>query len=289
MLARLEGVKPSGSGYVARCPVHDDRHSSLSVSPGRDRAVVFTCHACSAQSDAIVIALGLEPRDVLGARRDGDVVPFRRAGQAESKRPAVVERKPWSVQGFVHVKLRYEDGSKSFVWQQRDGTRGLPEGVKADSLLYGAELLADLPDGATVAVCEGEKAADAVRAVGLPAVATVTGAAGTPSDAVLSQLVRLDPVLWPDNDEPGLGHMRRTAERMVTLGKAPRWVFWEGAPAKGDAADAPPEDRPRLIHEAVVYTPENHSSGTTHLMLADRGNDSLSEDGPSGDDPIHGA
>src|SRR4051812_1308515 len=115
VLSRLQGVKASGDGYVARCPVHEDRHASLSVAGGQDRAVVFNCHACRAASDEIVIALGLEPRDVLGARRNGDVVPFRH-GRMESRRPAVVSRTVYEVQGQHHIRIEYQDGSKSFVW-----------------------------------------------------------------------------------------------------------------------------------------------------------------------------
>ncbi|MGE3271203.1 MAG: AAA family ATPase [Chloroflexota bacterium] len=138
--------------------------------------------------------------------------------------------------------------------------------MKTADLLYGAELLPDLPDGATVAICEGEKAADAVRASGVTAIGTVTGATGAPSVAALRQLARFDVVLWPDNDEAGQGHMQRVAEQLVSLGVTPRMVVWGDAPAKGDAADAPPEDRARLVHEAVSYSPEKLSAGTTHLI-----------------------
>lgn len=58
VLDRLERVKRAGSGYVARCPAHEDRNPSLSVSEGRDGRVLLRCHAgCSAE--AIVAALGL--------------------------------------------------------------------------------------------------------------------------------------------------------------------------------------------------------------------------------------
>lgn len=261
VLARLHGVRESGAGFVAQCPAHEDRHQSLSVGAGQDRAVVFNCHACRAAGDAIVIALGLDPREILGARRNGDVVPFR-ASRSETRRPAVTSRTVYRVEGYEHVRLELEDGSKAFVWRH-EGRNGLPDGVRGEDLLYGAEQLDELADGVTVVLCEGEKASDALRAAGIAAVATVTGAAGTPSATSLERLTRFDVVLWADNDAPGLGHMQRTADRLVGLGTTPRWVVWQHAPAKGDAADAPPEERARLVSEAGTYRPEIHSSGTT--------------------------
>lgn len=269
VLTRLNGVRPSGGGYVARCPAHNDRHQSLSIGPGVDRDVVVTCHACQASADDIVISVGLDPREVLGARANGDVVPFR-PSRAGARRPAVASRTPWNVQGYRHVKVRYEDGSKSFFWEHFDEgaqrwVSGLPKGVRGEDLLYGAEDLAQQPDGAAVVLCEGETAADALRAAGIPAVASVTGASGTPSATALRQLLRFNLVLWRDNDEPGHGHMQRTAERLVSLGHTPRWVIWPNAPAKGDAADAPPEERSALVSAALPYNPEIHSSRTTNL------------------------
>ena len=49
VIAALEarGCKPrrAGKGYQARCPAHDDRTPSLTVSEGSDNRVLLTCHA----------------------------------------------------------------------------------------------------------------------------------------------------------------------------------------------------------------------------------------------------
>jgi hypothetical protein len=59
LLSRLRGVARSGGdGWTARCPAHDDQHSSLSVHH-RDGRWLLKCHAgCECQD--IVEALGLE-------------------------------------------------------------------------------------------------------------------------------------------------------------------------------------------------------------------------------------
>jgi hypothetical protein len=45
LLLKLPGAKKSGSDWSARCPAHDDRHASLSVSPGDDGRLLLLCHA----------------------------------------------------------------------------------------------------------------------------------------------------------------------------------------------------------------------------------------------------
>lgn len=41
ILSRLEGVHGSGKQYSARCPAHDDKRASLSVSVGENGKVLF--------------------------------------------------------------------------------------------------------------------------------------------------------------------------------------------------------------------------------------------------------
>lgn len=57
ILSRLEKVKRQGTGYVARCPAHEDKDPSLSVGTGRS-GILFHCWAgCTA--DSIRVALDL--------------------------------------------------------------------------------------------------------------------------------------------------------------------------------------------------------------------------------------
>ena len=61
VLDRLEGVRKSSAGWIAKCPAHEDRSPSLSVKEGQ-RGVMLRCFAgCSFA--AIVEALGLKQSD----------------------------------------------------------------------------------------------------------------------------------------------------------------------------------------------------------------------------------
>lgn len=62
-LGLLQGVKPNGNGFVARCPAHDDKQQSLAVSEGNDGRILLNCFAgCEARD--IVAAVGLKLKDL---------------------------------------------------------------------------------------------------------------------------------------------------------------------------------------------------------------------------------
>ena len=63
ILNRLEGVKGGHGQYTARCPAHDDRRNSLSVSVGEGGRILLHCHAgCSVRD--IAGAMGLTVKDL---------------------------------------------------------------------------------------------------------------------------------------------------------------------------------------------------------------------------------
>lgn len=65
LLDRLEGVRHSGGKAMARCPAHDDRVASLSVSEGEEGLLLFCQAGC--RTEDVVSALGLEMKDLFAA------------------------------------------------------------------------------------------------------------------------------------------------------------------------------------------------------------------------------
>lgn len=63
LLARLDGVRRAGKGYIARCPAHRDRSPSLSIASGDDGRLLVHCHAGCSIYD-VVSALGLTVSDL---------------------------------------------------------------------------------------------------------------------------------------------------------------------------------------------------------------------------------
>jgi len=73
LLAALGNYRRSGSGYVARCPAHEDRRESLSIGEGSDGRALVKCFAGCDVCD-VVDALGMSLADLMPAspRRIGD-------------------------------------------------------------------------------------------------------------------------------------------------------------------------------------------------------------------------
>ena len=60
----FDGVRPSGQGYAALCPCHDDSDPSLSINEGEDGRVVIYCHARCPTRDILQI-VGLTMADLM--------------------------------------------------------------------------------------------------------------------------------------------------------------------------------------------------------------------------------
>ena len=67
ILERLEGVAARGSNqWIARCPAHEDRHPSLSITDAGDK-VLLKCFA-ECETAAVLDAVGLEWADLYPPR-----------------------------------------------------------------------------------------------------------------------------------------------------------------------------------------------------------------------------
>ena len=256
LAARLAKPKRTRrGGLVALCPAHDDESRSLSVDAGRDGRVLVRCFAgCTAPE--IAAALGMAMRDLMGP---DDTVT------AELPPPARLGRTEYQIRDVdgtvraIHVRVPSGNGHKAFLWKRPDGTDGLDGLATEDLPLYGAHRLREWSADAVLVLAEGEKAADALASAGIPALGTVTGAAGTPSPAVLASLTGRAVLLWADNDGAGREHMARIAAVLDTIA-APGIVAWPDAPPKGDAADFmathTTEDAEALLATAHAWNPD---------------------------------
>lgn len=81
LLSRLDGVRRTGAGrWIAKCPAHDDRAPSLSVttiSKIGDGRILVRCFAeCSIES--VLDAIGLTFKDILPPKRSGHYIARER-------------------------------------------------------------------------------------------------------------------------------------------------------------------------------------------------------------------
>ena len=85
--SRLENVKGSGDKFTARCPCHDDKHNSLSVSQGDNDNILIHCHA-GCLTENIVSTLGFNMSDLFHEAVPDKFLDRRRGkAQQEGKWP----------------------------------------------------------------------------------------------------------------------------------------------------------------------------------------------------------
>ena len=214
----------SGTGFVARCPAHEDHNPSLSVDLS-DGKVLWNCFAGCTQ-DAVGKALGII----------GEPAPPR----TRKKKPAVNTWHYRTVKGADIVVTRRvaKNGKKTFVRS--------PTGNK-DLLL---PLAFEAPaQGAVLLIVEGEKCVDAAKAAGIAHVTTWAGGSKAVARTEWGGIADCHVVLWPDNDGGGVSAMQQLAGILRDQGcrcLIPRPL--SGWPVGHDIADMSPTD----AHERFV-------------------------------------
>ncbi len=207
------GCAPKGAGrnWTSRCPAHEDRNPSLSVSPGsRGRDVVLHCHAGCAPDD-VLAALSLTWTDIAAAAGDGGT---SLAASITDIYPYVDEdgRLLFEVLRLTPKQFRQRrpDGSGGHIWSTAGVRRvlyRLPQVIQAVHL------------GAPIFLVEGEKDANNLqrhldatangRGPGALGVATTTpGGAGkwtaVPDAGTILAGARV--LIIADNDPTGIQH-----------------------------------------------------------------------------------
>lgn len=64
---RLEGVRNHGTGFHARCPAHEDKSPSLTITDGGDRALIICRAGCDTRD--VLEAIGLSWADTFAESR----------------------------------------------------------------------------------------------------------------------------------------------------------------------------------------------------------------------------
>jgi len=217
ILPRLQGVQQTGSGWSALCPAHGDEKPSLSVAVGDDGRVLVHCHA-GCTIDAILKAVDLTLKDLAPERREIAAYPYH-DGRGR----------------LVYQVVRYEP--KDFRMRRPDGQGGWSWSLKGiQRVVY---RLPELQGRARVFFVEGEKDADALVTLGLPATTTPGGAAGW-RDAFADQLVAAgveEVLVVPDNDEAGRKYAQKAAGSLLKRGIKVGVLELPGLLEHGDVSD----------------------------------------------------
>ena len=234
---RLDHVRPCGRNkdgytqYMARCPAHDDRKASLSVSCGQNDVILCHCHAGCTTSD-ILMRLGLEMRDLYP-----DAHADATASQTQKEEEYVYQDdagKPL----LKKTKLRNADGTKTYYWQHRVGDRWEKGRAGMTPPLYGAS---SIKTSDKVFIVEGEKDVQTMQRLGYPCVSLADGASSKWHEEYNDSFAGLTVYILPDNDAPGADYAKMLAGQLIGVAKAVYILdlstIWPDIPAKGDISD----------------------------------------------------
>lgn len=205
VLAKLDDPKSTGpSQWQTRCPAHDDRAPSLSVSEGDDRRVLLHCHAgCSGED--VLTALGLTAADLFEKRN----------GKANGKAREIVATYDYTdAEGkLLYQVVRFEP--KDFRQRKPDGAGGWEWKLgKVEKVPYRLpQVLAAVDAGEKIVIVEGEKDVHALEERGVVATCNA-GGAGKWKPSYSDHLRGANVAIIADADEPGRKHAAEVAESL---------------------------------------------------------------------------
>jgi len=204
ILSRLSGVRRSGSGWLARCPAHEDRNPSLSICQVNGKTLL-NCHAgCDPQ--AVVEAVGLTLSDLFenSPKGNGPVAMYDYSDEAGKLLFQVCRFEPKT------FRQRRPDGNGGWIWNMK--------GVRP--VLYN---LCQVMAAKSVLVCEGEKDCESAGGLDLTATTNAMGA-GKWKPEYAASLKGKRVCVIADADAPGLAHAHDVARSLVGVAESVRLI-----------------------------------------------------------------
>lgn len=227
--------KRSGNAWSVRCPAHEDRTPSLSISAGtrNTEAVTVMCHTgCSVED--VVKAIGLTQADLFVPTDLPTIRPTP---------PVTIITEPTPPATYTYYNPDGEaigkvirTADKKFWRQKPDGNGGWENGGFGD-VLYNHHLVAAAEPETAIFIVEGEKDADRLVELGIVATCNA-GGAGKWRNEMAGHLEGHPVIILPDNDRPGRDHANAVAASLLQRQDGDvRIIHLPGLPDKGDVSD----------------------------------------------------
>jgi len=255
------GATIRGSAFTCPHPDHDDANASGSIYA--DDAGVWRgkCHACGWSGDVFDVRALAEGRPVADVLRDanGSDLPKPAKRNGTPRKPATIHATAEAAADVALWGVRKDKGdgwalTRTYVYRDAEGVEyarvlrfDAPDGsdktfrplaCEGDGWRLGdpAQWLPyridELPPDGIICITEGEKAADALWSVSIPATTSAHGSK-SPHKTQWQSLAGRDAVIWPDRDKAGEQYAEAVASILARL----------DTPARVRVI-APPEDLP---------------------------------------------
>jgi 5S rRNA maturation endonuclease (ribonuclease M5) len=227
--------RKSHTGHMALCPFHPDKTPSLSVSTEKG---AWKCHAgCGAG--------GVIDFEMMWSKCDKDTALTRIAeivGESRlnfGKQPEAIYPYTDAFGKLLFQVVRYP--GKRFSQRKPDDNGGwIHETRGMKMVLYN---LPDVCESKNVAICEGEKDCDnmkaAIETAKIPHLAVTTSprGAGKWLDEFSVFMAGKQVMILPDNDEAGRKHAEQVAQSCYRYAQGVKIVECPNVPDKGDVSD----------------------------------------------------
>lgn len=212
----------AGRQVLCKCPAHEDRVASLSLSPGTTQPVLIKCHA-GCTTEQILEASGMTWDDVCGPREERVQTIWTPRGETTSR---------WIYQYvdeegtllYEVLRVNHDDGTKSILQRRPDPTA---KNGWTWNLVGVRRVIYRLPDvieaianGGRIHIVEGEKCADILQAH-LPVgdiATTNSGGAGKWLDEFSSIFTGAKVAVYADLDDAGRNHARMVRDSLKAVG-----------------------------------------------------------------------
>ncbi len=276
LLPMLSGVRDHGDYYTAKCPAHDDKHSSLSITLSDDGKVLIKCHA-GCEFSQIIDSLGITASQLFSGngktkKSGGKVIAEYDYRDADGTlRYQVLRYEPKS------FKQRRPDGHGNWIWglsageyvQSKTGdwyktgktsksheiVKHFPECKPIPFRL--PEVLEAIKSNRGIYIVEGEKDVLTLASYGLIATCN-SGGAGKFPQQFAKYFKDAKICIIPDQDAPGLKHAEIVAK--ILSGSASKIVILNLDDAKDIsdwfASGHSFEEFKKIVRSAIPWTPK---------------------------------
>ena len=249
-------MEGDGAERRTRCPLHEDTHPSLRVNSDKQQ---WYCDVCGVGGDVFKLVEQVQKCDFAEALRW--LAERAGLGATRTSRQVVATYDYRDETGtLLFQKVRFTP--KGFQQRCPDGQGGWSyrlNGIRR--VLY---RLPDLKGREAVVLVEGERDADKLWALGIPATTAPDGAstrkgwqADYTAQLTAAGVRRLAAI--PDNDDPGRAYVDQAAASCHAAGLVTRVVTLPDVPAKGDVSDYlerhSKDELLTLIRGVPVYEP----------------------------------
>ena len=222
MTARALGGRQNGTGWLAPCPLHEDRTPSLSIRDRPGGGFLVKCHAGCDQNAVFAAAID-------AAQGDARWASWGQWPQNGKRTKASESYEYCDADGRLLYTVHRLPG-KQFRQQRADGEWSMKGVTRVPYRLP------DWIEGSRVLIAEGERDVETLRTFGIPATCNSGGAGNWPTE-ISPYFADMAVTILPDNDDAGRKHARKVAAALEGIAAEVRILELPDLPEKGDVSD----------------------------------------------------